>query len=88
MQQKSAQDHLKASMEKRKAAYDKKTNFIQYKRGDQVLCRSFVCKPGLKPKLLRERWTGPWIIDKIRGPVNYRIVRKDQRGKQVRVLPP
>ena len=82
---KLAQGNISSSMEKRKAYRDKNAHYTTYQRGDLVLLRQFTCKPGLKPKLLRERWTGPWTIDKMRGPVNYRITRKFQ-GKKQRVL--
>ena len=46
------------------------------------MCRNFACKKGLKPKLMSGRWTGPWTIDKVRGPVNYRITRKQAQKTQ------
>lgn len=80
-----AQDNLKQTMESRKQTHDRKLHYAPYARGDLVLCRNFACKPGLKPKLISERWTGPWKVDKVRGPVNYRITR--QKGqKTVRLL--
>ena len=54
-----AQDHLLKAMETRKQMYDKKVNFTPYCKGDLVLLRQYACKPGLKPKLIKERWTGP-----------------------------
>ena len=42
-------------------------------------CREYAYKKGLKPKLIREKWSGPWRIQKARGPVNYRIVMGKQR---------
>ena len=80
-QQKIAQENLKRSMEVRKSAYDKKVNHNTYQKGDLVLCRNFICKKGLKPKLLSERWTGPWKVIQVRGPVNYRITMR--RGQKI-----
>ena len=80
-----AQENLKHSMEQRKMYYDKKLQYKPYHKGDLVMCRNFTCKKGLKPKLMRERWTGPWKVDKVRGPVNYRITRK-QAQKTLRLL--
>ena len=71
-----AQDNLKKAMEQRKTYYDKKIHYEPYTKGDLVMCRNFTCKQGLKPKLMQERWSGPWKVDKVRGPVNYRITRK------------
>ena len=77
--------NLGRAMVKRKGYSDRRANFIHYEKGDKVLLRQFTCKPGLKPKLLRERWTGPWTIDQVRGPVNFRITRKVGKKKH-RVL--
>ena len=82
---KTAQKNLIDSMEKRKMYADRKLNYTTYSKGDLVLLREFACKPGLKPKLMKYRWTGPWTIDAVRGPVNYRVTRK-LRGKKKRVL--
>ena len=81
-----AQSHLIKAMETRKHQYDKKLNFRTYCKGDLVLLRQLACKPGLKPKLLKERWTGPWEVNQVRGPVNYRITRKVKGGKKERIL--
>ena len=81
-----AQKHLLKAMETRKRAYDKKLNYLSYSKGDLVLLKQIACKPGLKPKLMRERWTGPWKIDQVRGPVNYRITRKAKNRKKERIL--
>ena len=80
-----AHENLKQSMEQRKDYYDKKVNYEPYRKGDMVMCRNFACKKGLKPKLMCERWTGPWKIETVRGPVNYRITRK-QAQKTFRLL--
>ena len=82
----NAQGHLLKAMETRKRTHDRKLNFRQYAKGDMVLLRQLACKPGLKPKLIKERWTGPWKVDQVRGPVNYRIVRKGNKGKKERIL--
>ena len=84
-QQTIAQDNLKRTMEQRKATYDRKVNYQEYSKGDLVLCRNFTCKKGLKPKLMSERWTGPWKIDQVRGPVNYRITMR-KNGKPFRII--
>ena len=86
IQQKQVQAGTKAAMESRKVYYDRKINYHTYSKGDLVLCRDYTCKPGLKPKLMKERWTGPWIVDNIRGPVNYRIKKKNKKDKWSRVL--
>ena len=84
-QQAIARENLKGSMEDRKRYYDQHLHHHSYSKGDLVMCRNYQCKKGLKPKLMRERWTGPWEIDQLRGPVNYRITR--QRGrKRLRML--
>ena len=79
---KLAQQNLIKSMEQRKLHYDKKQHYVPYTKGDLVLLRYMVCKPGLKPKLIKERWIGPFTIDKVRGPVNYRIVRTHRKKKE------
>ena len=83
---KMAQENLMKTMAQRKTYYDKKQHYVKYEKGDLVLLRQMVCKPGLKPKLMKERWVGPWVIDKVRGPVNYRIVRTNQKKKKERLL--
>ena len=84
---KLAQRNLIQSMQQRKQYYDKKQHYTPYNKGDLVLLRQMACKPGLKPKLMKERWTGPWTVDKVKGPVNYRIVRKkSQKSKQERLM--
>ena len=80
-----AKDNLQHSMEQRKVSYDKKLCYTPYQQGDLVLCRNYACKKGLKPKLMRERWTGPWKIDKLKGPVNYRITMR-KGPKRLRLL--
>ena len=35
---------------------------------------------------MKGRWKVPWTVDKIRGPVNYRIVRQNNKMKQDRLL--
>ena len=65
--------------------HDRKLHYSPFAKGDLVMCRNFTCGKGLKPKLLKERWTGPWKIIQVRGPVNYRITRKFGRKTQ-RVL--
>ena len=83
---KQAQTNLMMTMEQRKRYYDQKLQHETYTVGDLVLLKQMVCKPGCKPKLMRERWTGPWKVDRVRGPVNYRITRKNGRGKKDRIL--
>ena len=85
-QRKRAQQHLITSMEARKRYHDKKLNYRTYEKGEKVLCRDYTCPKGLKPKLIKERWTGPWEIQAVRGPVNYRIQRRDKAGKKKRLL--
>ena len=81
-QEKMAQQNLKQSMEDRKKFYDRKARYTPFAKGDSVLCRDFTCPRGLKPKLLKERWTGPWKVVQVRGPVNYRITRR--KGQKMR----
>ena len=40
---------------------------------------------GTKTKTHREGWTGPWKIDKLKGPVNYRITLR-KGPKRLRLL--
>ena len=84
-QQGKVQKHLIQSMENRKQAHDRQLHYHPYAKGDLVMCRNFKCPKGLKPKLLLERWTGPWKVLQVRGPVNYRITRRCGRKTQ-RVL--
>ena len=84
-QQGQAQHKLMQSMADRKRMHDRKLHYSPFAKGDLVMCRNFTCGKGLKPKLLKERWTGPWKIIQVRGPVNYRITRKFGRKTQ-RVL--
>ena len=84
-QKKHAQHNLTSAMESRKTQYDKKLNYRTYEKGEKVLCRDYACPKGLKPKLMKERWTGPWEIQCVRGPVNFRIQRKIA-GKRKRLL--
>ena len=73
---KRAQKNLMKTMVQRKTYYDKKQHYVKYEKGDLVLLRQMVCKPGLKPKLMKERWVGPWVINKVRGPVGGVILFK------------
>ena len=84
-QKKHAQHNLTSAMESRKTQYDKKLNYRTYEKREKVLCRDYACPKGLKPKLMKERWTGPWEIQCVRGPVNFRIQRKIA-GKRKRLL--
>ena len=84
-QQGQARQKLMQSMEERKLMHDKRLHYNPYVKGDLVMCRNFTCAKGLKPKLIKERWTGPWKVIQVRGPVNYRITRK-AGGKTHRVL--
>ena len=84
-QQGRVQKNLIQSMENRKQQHDRKLHYSPYAKGELVMCRNFHCPKGLKPKLLKERWTGPWKVVQVRGPVNYRITRRCGRKTQ-RVL--
>ena len=76
---KRTQDQIKNGMVRQKINYDKNLHHTPYSKGELVMCRHYACKPGLKPKLMLERWTGPWRVDQVRGPVNYRIVHGKKR---------
>ena len=84
--QKQAQKNLISTMEQRKKYYDQKIHHTMYGVGDLVLLKQMVCRRGCKPKLMRERWTGPWTVDRVRGPVNYRITGLGKKGKKKRFL--
>ena len=79
---KVAQDVISKSMLKQKASYDQKGSFRQYGKGDLVMLREYACRKGLKPKLMRERWSGPWRVVCRKGDVNYRIVKGTGRHKR------
>ena len=81
-QQGKVQQNLIKSMENRKQEHDKKLHYSPYLKGELVMCRNFACPKGLKPKLLKERWTGPWKVIQVRGPVNYRLTRRRGRKTQ------
>ena len=74
-QVKQAQGSISESMLKQKAHYDKKESFRCYKKGDLVLLREYSCGKGLKPKLMRERWTGPWRVVCQKSDVTYRVTK-------------
>ena len=59
-QKKHAQHNLTSAMESRKTQYDKKLNYRTYEKREKVLCKDYACPKGLKPKVVKERWTGPW----------------------------
>ena len=81
-QQAIAGENLKKSMEDRKRYYDQHLHHHTYSKGDLVMCRNYHCKRGCKPKLMRERWTGPWEVVQVRGPVNFRITRQVGKKKK------
>ena len=75
-QKRQVQQSLMQNMETRKQLHDRHLHYQPYEKGDLVMCRNFKCPKGLKPKLMMERWTGPWKVVQVRGPVNYRITRR------------
>ena len=81
---KMAQDNIAKAQLKRKEQYGQDSHYEPYKKGELVLCRKYKCSRGLKPKLLREKWDGPWTIKTVMGPVNYRIIKGS--GKQRKSL--
>lgn len=70
-----AQETIKRSQVIQKDQYGEDSRYVPFRKGDLVMCREYACKRGLKPKLVREKWSGPWKVTLVRGPVNYRIVR-------------
>ena len=81
-QVKQAQGSISESMLKQKAHYDKKESFRCYKKGDLVLLREYSCGKGLKPKLMRERWTGPWRVVCQKSDVTYRVTKGTGKFKR------
>lgn len=71
----SAQHMMGDSLVKQKAAYDQRGSFRFYEKGEQVMLREYRCPKGLKPKLMKERWSGPWRVVCRKGEVTYRITR-------------
>jgi hypothetical protein len=65
----------------RKAVYDRRVKVVEFKTGEKILLRREGCPPGLNVKW-RRPYSGPWIIEARRGPVNY-LVRRLPNGKQV-----
>ena len=84
-QKRQVQQSLMHNMETRKQLHDRRLHYQPYEKGDLVMCRNFNCPKGLKPKLMMERWTGPWKVVQVRGPVNYRLTRRC-RNKTQRIL--
>ena len=77
-----AQEKIGESMVKQKAAYDKKGSFRLYEKGEQVMLREYRCPKGLKPKLWKDRWTGPWRVICRKSDVNYRIAKGEGRRRR------
>ena len=76
---KEAGSKARAAQEKQRIQYGQDSRYSPYKKGDLVSCREYAYNKGLKPKLIRERWSGPWKVLKVRGPVNYRIAMGKKR---------
>lgn len=74
-----AQTRVDQAQEKQKQQYGEDRCYTPFKKGDLVRCREYGCRRGLKPKLIQERWSGPWRVQQTRGAVNYRIVRGKRR---------
>ena len=72
---KVAQEMISKNMLKQKASYDQRENFRQYERGELVMLREYACKKGLKPKLMKEKWSGPWKVVCRKSEVTYRIAK-------------
>ena len=79
---KVAQEMMAKSMLKQKACFDHKGNFRLYEKGDLVMLREYACKKGLKPKLMKERWSGPWRVVCRKSDVTYRITKGMGRYKR------
>ena len=69
-------------MVRQKHEYDKKGNFRYYDKGELVMLREYKCPKGLKPKLWKDRWTGPWKILSRKSDVTYRISRGEGKRKR------
>ena len=76
---KQSGEKIKDAQEKQKLHYGQDIQYKPYGKGDMVLCREHAYKKGLKPKLIRDKWSGPWKIQKVLGPVNYRLVMGNKR---------
>merc|ERR1712033_120560 len=53
-----------------------------YDKGERVMLREYKCPKGLKPKLWKDRWTGPWKIVCRKSDVNYRISRGEGKRRR------
>ena len=74
-----AQVAAKQAQVKQREQYGEDRAYSPFKKGHLVMLREYACKKGLRPKLVREKWTGPWKVQSVRGPVNYRIVMGKNR---------
>lgn len=72
-----AQEHLKKSAERQKKAYDENTYLRRFKIGDWVWV---LYPPNLRDKL-GHGWTGPYLITKKWGDVNYEVQRSPDSRK-------
>jgi len=72
--------HLRESMSKRKAKWDKRAKVRRFEIGDEVLTR----KPGLCGKL-EDSWEGPYHIYAVNSPVSYGVDRGDRKIPSVHI---
>jgi hypothetical protein len=72
-----AQQHLKKSAQRQKRSYDKNTHLRHFSIGDWVWV---LYPPNVKEKLGRG-WTGPYLITKKWGEVNYEVQRSPNARK-------
>ena len=77
-----AQEKMGDSMVRQKQEYDKRGNFRYYDKGELVMLREYKCPKGLKPKLWKDRWTGPWKILCRKSDVTYRVSRGEGKRKR------
>lgn len=76
---KEADGKIRGAQERQKTQYGQDSRYTPYKKGELVSCREYGYRQGLKPKLIREKWSGPWVVQRVMGPVNYRVVMGKRR---------
>ena len=74
---KSYNELIRLQDEKNTIARDQLSSIKKYQLGEEVMILDFATPVGLKDKH-RRRWTGPYLISKINGPLSYEVTTKDK----------
>ena len=74
-------EHLREAAKRTKRYYDMHVRTAQYKVGDWVMFYNPRKRPGRQDKWV-PKFSGPWLVTKVTGPVNV-MIQRNKRGREV-----